>query len=90
MSEMELEAMREREAILEKAKTSVDEQHEDVKRMSQMVLYAKCVAIRDKQIAEKEYMKNEEKKQGEMLDRMMEYERQESIRRWVPDMSNIY
>lgn len=81
LSDIELEAQRERDALVNRAKTAVDEQHEDVKRMNQMVLYAKCVAIRDKQLAEKQRMKEEMKEQERLLDTMMEFERQNEIKR---------
>ena len=39
--------------LLARAKQAMDEEHDDVKHMNQMVLYAKCVTIRDQQIHEK-------------------------------------
>lgn len=49
-SSIDLEDMEAREALLRKGRAAADEQHDDVKRMNQMVLYAKCVTIRDKQV----------------------------------------
>ena len=40
-------------ATLSKAQTMLDEESDDVKKMNQMMLYSKCVTIRDEQIKEK-------------------------------------
>ena len=42
-----------KEMLLARAKHAADEEHEDVKKMNQLALYAKCVAVRDKQLEEK-------------------------------------
>lgn len=49
----EEEDLRRKKATLESAQNSIEEQLDDVKHMNQMMLYAKCVTIRDKQIIEK-------------------------------------
>ncbi len=40
------------ETLLTKAQQMLDEEHDDVKHMNQMMLYSKVVTIRDKQIEE--------------------------------------
>ena len=44
---------------LTQADLLMQEEKDEVKRMNQMVLYSKCVTIRDAQIAEKEYIAQE-------------------------------
>ena len=67
-----MEEMNAREALLEKARRTADEQNDDVKRMNQMVLYAKCVTIRDKQVEEAAAIKKENDEQEKLLVMMME------------------
>ena len=38
--------------LLSKAQMQLDEEHDDVKHMNQMVMYSKIVTIRDKQLIE--------------------------------------
>lgn len=40
------------QGLLAKAQQQMDEEHDDVKQMNQMVLYSKVVTIRDKQLDE--------------------------------------
>ncbi|SPR01994.1 unnamed protein product (mitochondrion) [Plasmodiophora brassicae] len=80
-SSIDLEDMEAREALLRKGRAAADEQHDDVKRMNQMVLYAKCVTIRDKQVQQTKQMEAERAEQEKLLDMMMEYERQKAIQR---------
>lgn len=40
------------ETLLTKAQQMIDEDHDDVKHMNQMMLYSKVVTIRDRQIEE--------------------------------------
>ena len=40
------------QGLLAKAQQQMDEEHDDVKHMNQMVLYSKVVTIRDKQLDE--------------------------------------
>ena len=58
----------------------MDEQLDDVKRMNQMVLYAQCVSIRDKQVDEKRQMRIQEKEEERRLDNVMEVDRQRAVR----------
>lgn len=51
--EEELEEKRQKDAMLARAKQAMDSEHDDVKHMNQLILYAKCVTIRDQQIMEK-------------------------------------
>eukprot|EP00879_Flechtneria_rotunda_P023804 GHRR01025204.1.p1 GENE.GHRR01025204.1~~GHRR01025204.1.p1 ORF type:complete len:332 (+),score=147.31 GHRR01025204.1:496-1491(+) len=51
------------------------EEKDDVKHMNQMVQYAKCVSVRDKQIQEKRAAMLAEEEEQKRLDLMMEVER---------------
>lgn len=52
---------------------------DDVKNMNQMILYSKCVTIRDAQIEEKRNMMIESEEESRRLDLMMEIERLKAI-----------
>jgi hypothetical protein len=53
----------------------MEEQKDEVKHMNQMVLYSKCVTIRDAQIGEKKHMMLEAEEENRRQDLMMEIER---------------
>ena len=53
----------------------MDNDLDDVKHMNQMVLYAKVVTIRDKQLEENKQLEKEWVREQEKLDLMMEIER---------------
>jgi len=68
-------------ATLAKAVTQLDEELDDVKKMNQMMSYAKCVTIRDAQIAEKVEIEQEARAEEARLDALMEIERVKAIQR---------
>ena len=45
--------------LLAKAQEQMDEEHDDVKHMNQMVMYSKIVTIRDKQLEESKSLEEE-------------------------------
>lgn len=49
----EIEEEEKKKTVMNKAKKAMEEEHDDVKHMNQMMLYAQCVTIRDAQILEK-------------------------------------
>ena len=53
LSELELEAKQKANHLLAKAQIQIEEQEDDIKHMNELMLYAKCVAIRDTQVEEK-------------------------------------
>merc|ERR1719436_582852 len=57
----------------------LDENHDDVKKMNSMMLYAKCVAIRDRQIAEKEELQELRRADERRIELQMEAERRKAI-----------
>merc|ERR1719380_84645 len=60
--------------VLAKAQRMMDEEHDDVKSMNQMMIYSKVVTIRDAQIQEKRMIQEERNKEERELDMMMEIE----------------
>jgi len=57
----------------------MEEELDDVKRMNQMMLYSKCVAIRDAQIEEKKQRLQEEENENKRLDMIFEMERVKAL-----------
>lgn len=62
-------------ATLTHAEKLLREQQDEAKAMNQMMLYSKCVTIRDAQLREKKHMMLEEEEDQRRLDLMMEIER---------------
>ena len=58
-TEIEIEQNQRAEAILTAAQTAIDEEHDDVKLMNKMTLYAKVVTVRDKQLEENKQLESE-------------------------------
>ncbi|RNF04616.1 flagella associated protein [Trypanosoma rangeli] len=56
---------------LERAKNLIDNQFEEVRAMNQVVMEAKCLAIRNAQLLEKKRHKEEQRKQEDELEKMM-------------------
>jgi hypothetical protein len=65
--------------ILSKAQMLLDEEHDDVKQMNQMVMYSKIVTVRDKQKEESKMLEEEWVREQKRLDLMMEIERLKSL-----------
>ncbi|WIA11863.1 hypothetical protein OEZ85_011949 [Tetradesmus obliquus] len=62
-------------AMLSRAHQLLEEEKDEVKHMNQMVQYAKCVAVRDKQMQEKMSAMLAEEEEQKRLDLVMEIER---------------
>jgi len=67
------------QATISRASKLMEEEHDDVKRMNQMMLYSKCVTIRDAQIEEKKQIKSAEEAENKRLDMIFEMERVKAI-----------
>ncbi len=67
------------ETLLTKAQGMMDEEHDDVKHMHQMMLYSKVVTIRDRQQIEQKLLEREWVDEQTRLDLMMEIERLKSL-----------
>ncbi len=74
-SESHKDQKKKKESLVSKALEQLDEEHDDVKHMNQMMLYSKCVTIRDKQLMEKQRIEDERYEEEKRLDKMMEIER---------------
>ena len=68
------------ETLLTKAQQMLDEEHDDVKHMNQMMLYSKVVTIRDKQKEEQKRLEEEWIEEQKRMDIMMEIERLKSLK----------
>jgi|Transcript_2235 hypothetical protein len=66
--------------MLANAQKQLDEEHDDVKHMNQMTLYAKVVTIRDKQLEENKELESEWVAEQKRLDLMMEIERLKALK----------
>lgn len=58
-SEFQVEATQKKQGLLANAQNALDEEKDDVKTMNQMVLYSKCVTIRDRQLEEQKRLEQE-------------------------------
>lgn len=75
LTEAEMLENEQNNVLLAHAKQAMDEELDDVKHMNQMMLYAKCVTIRDAQVKEKERRRKEEQEHEKRMDKAMEVER---------------
>ncbi|XP_027985178.2 cilia- and flagella-associated protein 45 [Eptesicus fuscus] len=81
LDELEEEAKERAQNLLQRANKLRIEQEEELRDMSQIILNAKCHAIRDAQILEKQLIQKELDAEEKRLDQMMEVERQKSLQR---------
>ena len=79
-TEIEIEQSKKADALLNKAQFMLDEEHDDVKHMNQMVLYSKVVTVRDKQLEENKQLEREWKEEQRKLDIIMEIERLKALK----------
>ncbi|XP_048214151.1 cilia- and flagella-associated protein 45 [Perognathus longimembris pacificus] len=81
LSDLEEEAKERAQNLLQRADKLRLEQEEELKEMGKIILNAKCHAIRDAQILEKQQIQKELDEEEKRLDQMMEVERQLSLQR---------
>jgi len=74
-SDLEQEDADNAAAIVSAAQKAKDEQHDTVKEMNRMQLYAKCVTIRDAQLLEKQLLAKQKEEEERQMDLAMEEER---------------
>lgn len=79
-TEQEVLTRKRDQGLLSKAQMQLDEEHDDVKHMNQMVLYSKVVTIRDKQLEENKQLEREWVEEQKRLDIMMEIERLKGLK----------
>lgn len=75
LSEIEQEAKERSEYLLGKAQEQMEEQEDEIKKLNELILNAKCHAIRDAQLVEKVDVKKEVLEEEKRLDEMMENDR---------------
>jgi hypothetical protein len=78
MEDIEREARRQDDVAVSRKK--MDEEFDEVKYMNQVMLYAKCVTVRDAQIMEKQAIKSETAEEERRMDMAMELERLKALR----------
>ncbi|XP_029791697.1 cilia- and flagella-associated protein 45 isoform X1 [Suricata suricatta] len=81
LSDLEEEAKERAQDVLRRASQLRAEQEEELRGMNKIILNAKCHAIRDAQILEKQLIQRELDAEEKRLDQMMEVERQKCIQR---------
>jgi len=87
-TEGEMEATMKNESVQARAMLLLNEEMDDVKQMNQMMLYAKVVTIRDKQLAEKQQIGNHLKVEEKRKDLIMEIERLKKIK-YFEDLDKV-
>ncbi|XP_069797302.1 cilia- and flagella-associated protein 45-like isoform X2 [Narcine bancroftii] len=80
LSDMEEEARDRALYLLEKANTMRLEQEDEIKKINETIVGARCHAIRDAQILEKEQIMKEMLDEERRLDMMMEVDRQKALK----------
>jgi len=75
LNEIDLEAKRINEHLLENAKAKRLEQEDEIKHLNELILNAKCHAIRDAQILERDIIQKEEMEDEARCDRISEVHR---------------
>ncbi|KAG8340272.1 Trichohyalin plectin like domain [Trypanosoma vivax] len=65
---------------LERAKTLLDEQFDEVKAMNQILGEAKCIAVRNAQIAERKLREEEEKEYERKMEELMAVEAEKALK----------
>lgn len=80
LSDIDKENIEKNKVLLTQAKKLIEEDHDAVKEMNKMMLYAKVATIRDRQKEEQKYVYGEYKKQQMKMDLMMELERLKELK----------
>lgn len=80
LNDLEEEAKEQAEHLLSRANEMRQEQEDEIKHLNEVILNAKCHAIRDAQILEKDQVKREMIDEERRLDVMMEVDRQNALK----------
>ena len=73
------EAKERSQYLLEKAQEQIEEEEDEIKKLNELILNAKCHAIRDAQLVEKVEIKKELLEEEKRLDEMMENDRLKAL-----------
>ncbi|XP_065056282.1 cilia- and flagella-associated protein 45-like [Rhopilema esculentum] len=82
LSEIEQEAKEQSQYLLEKAQEQMEEEEDEIKKLNELILNAKCHAIRDAQLIEKVDIKKELLDEEKRLDEMMENDRLKALKEY--------
>lgn len=82
LTDLEQEAKERSLHLLEKANEQMEEQEDEIKKLNELILNAKCHAIRDAQLIEKVEVKKEGLEEEKRLDEMMEIERLKALKEY--------
>ena len=80
LNDLEEEERYKREELKQMAKEKLQEQEDEIKKLNELILNAKCHAIRDAQILERDQIKREMEVEEKRLDQMMELDRVNAIK----------
>jgi hypothetical protein len=78
---LDIEAQQRSKELLAKAQRQLEEDEDEIKRMNELILHAKCMAVREAQMAEKQTIAEAERFEQDRLDAMMEAARIQDIER---------
>jgi len=81
LNDLEKEAAEKKGDLLNQAREKLNEQLDEVKHMNQMVAYARCVTVRDKQLDEKKLIRTGKVEEQKRLDMMYELSRLKEVKR---------
>ncbi|KAJ1554893.1 Cilia- and flagella-associated protein 45 [Nowakowskiella sp. JEL0078] len=81
LNELEQEAKDKSNYLLAKAQLQLEEQEDEIKHLNELMLYAKCVSIRDMQVEEKKMIIKERKEEEARLDANMEMDRVNELKK---------
>jgi len=84
-TEGEVEERMRNDNFLARAQAVMDERRDEVKQMNQLILHAKVVTVRDKQLEEKKDIHQQKKLEEKRRDLMMEVERLKKIKYYEED-----
>ena len=73
------EECEERQALSKKAQSMMEEKDDEIKKLNEAILNAKCHAIRDLQLHERDEIKQSLVEEEKRLDEMMELERRKAL-----------
>ena len=79
LSDLEREDLEKRGTLVRRAEEIKNENKDEVKQMNQIINYAKCATVREKQIDEKNRIERQKIEETKRLDLMMEVERLKGI-----------
>ena len=78
-NDLEQESRTIAEELIKRSKAKRLEENDEIKRLNELILEAKCHAIRDAQVAEKIQIEEQMKEEQDRLDAMMEIDRVQAI-----------